>query len=114
MARYIDADLIKNIELIPYKRKSENISAVIVNMAIIGAKQVVDEIPTADVVPVKHAHWKWDENGMDWNIGAWVCSNCGLTFPDMEVALKRNAHIRKYANSYYCGCCGAKMDEVIE
>ena len=60
---------------------------------------------------VKHAHWKWDEDGVDWGIGAWVCSNCGLMFPDMEVALNKNAHIRKYAYSHYCGCCGAKMDE---
>jgi len=63
---------------------------------------------------VEHAHWKWDEDGMDWNIGAWVCSNCGLTFPYMEVALNKNASIRKYAYSHYCGCCGAKMDEEVE
>ncbi len=74
MARYIDADLIKNIELIPYKRGSENINAVIANVAIVGAKQIVDEILTADVVPVVHAHW--EEEVYSGGKLFFRCSNC--------------------------------------
>ena len=66
------------------------------------------------VLPVKHAHWKWDEDGVDWGIGAWVCSNCGLMFPDFDIATNKNRRIELWAHSKYCGHCGAKMDEVTE
>ena len=62
---------------------------------------------------VKHAHWKWDEDGVDWNIGAWVCSNCGLMFPDFDIATNKNRRIELWAHSKYCGHCGAKMDEKV-
>ena len=96
MARYIDADLIKNIELIPYKRKSGNINVIIANMAIAGAKQVVDKIPTADVAPVVHAHWVINHK---YSIVC-NCSNCGVA-------------VRGGLGENYCFNCGAKMDEVV-
>lgn len=95
MARYIDADLIKNIELIPYKRCSGNINAIVANMAIAGAKQVVDKIPTADVQPVVHAHWVTQRNHS-------TCSNCGKYRGDWRT--------ESFA---YCQHCGAKMDEEV-
>lgn len=101
MARWIDADLIENIDLIPYKRGSENINAIIANVAIVGAKQVVDKIPTADVVPVTHAHWKWELADNGW--ADTICSNCGHVWNmDVHVSLDYD----------YCPYCGAKMDEV--
>lgn len=63
---------------------------------------------------VKHAHWKWDEDGVDWNIGAWVCSNCGLMFPDFDIATNKNRRVELWAHSKYCGHCGAKMDEEVK
>lgn len=105
MARYIDADLIKNIELIPYKRKSGNINVIIANMAIAGAKQVVDKIPTADVAPVTHAHWarSYKRPGVYEFIG-WYCTNCNSRTSE------------EYAPHWwlYCPHCGAKMDEEVD
>ncbi len=47
---------------------------------------IIDNIPTADVVEVKHGKWEGCE-----------CSLCG--------------HFATYANDYnYCPNCGAKMD----
>ena len=71
---------------------------------------LIDAQPTIDAVPVVHGHWVWDEDGIDWNIGAWKCSRCRCR--------NRNIHESKdtiplrWAGSKYCPQCGAKMDEV--
>ena len=33
-------------------------------------EEQVDKQPTVDVIEVVHAHWEYDPNGMDWNMGA--------------------------------------------
>ena len=65
-------------------------------------------IPAADVAPVRHGKWIWDEDGMDWNIGAWRCSECKSMSPmwwntDKTSPMNKSGH-------YYCPNCGAKMD----
>lgn len=63
-------------------------------------------------------HWVYDENGQDWQIGAWVCSECKQK-NDMIPALiqssegsitheKINPYV--FAGSQYCPSCGAKME----
>ena len=88
MARYIDAD----------KAKHEfNIGFGGVSHAVI-ANQIIDSIPTADVVEVKHGYWKVAKTEFGWNCCEYptefACSLCGRT-----VKQKEN----------YCHC-GAKMD----
>lgn len=59
---------------------------------------------------LKHGYWVWDKNGMDWNIGAWRCSECGA----------RNSNIgssgtpmldnpMNWSGSKFCPNCGVKM-----
>ena len=48
----------------------------------------IKNLPSADVVPVRHGRWDYDPSG------AW-CSVCG-EYSEVE--------------SNYCGNCGAKMD----
>lgn len=36
----------------------------------------INAIPAADVAEVRHGKWVWDENGLDWGLGAWECSEC--------------------------------------
>ena len=57
--------------------------------------QYIEEIPAADVAPVRHVHRKvWC---IDEYYGEWLrCPNCGYT---------DNASTAKY-----CGGCGSKMD----
>ena len=52
-----------------------------------------DEIPAADVAPVRHG--RWDENGR--------CTNCGGHAPFWCMA-------STYYKSPWCHECGAKMD----
>lgn len=56
-------------------------------------EMVIEDAPTADVVPVVHARWIDDT----------YCSNCSHFEEDDE------GH-PVFSFSDYCPCCGAKMD----
>lgn len=57
------------------------------------------EMPSADVVEVRHGHWLLDSSGAEF------CSECGeYPFDDGEY------HISGWS-SKYCPNCGAKMDK---
>ena len=80
-------------------------------------KNLIEHIPSVDVVEQKTGKWEYDPNGMDWGIGAWVCSECGGR-NDMIPAVLRGAdgHEQKvnpyrWAGSKFCPNCGARMVE---
>lgn len=53
------------------------------------------------------SQWVWDKNGMDWNLGAWVCDHCGgrnNNFPN-----DKNINPYMWGGSKYCGNCGRRM-----
>lgn len=57
-----------------------------------------DEIPTADVVPVRHGEWEYKPPTATLN-GAWKCTACKCYFWEHK------------ANEFkYCPNCGARMD----
>lgn len=82
-----------------------------------GYVQVVDvndieSASTADVIEIKHGRWVYDPYGMDWNIGAWRCSECGCK--NDNLGSDRNINPYHYAGSKFCGNCAAKMDGKIK
>ena len=89
--RYIDAELAKNkIDDMEVKYGRDDLDSEA--CSLLDKYDVIDsldEIPSADVQPVVHAHWKYDKNGVFW------CSRC-----ECIPATK----------SYFCPNCGAKMD----
>ena len=62
-----------------------------------------------EFAPVKHGHWEWDKDGMDWGIGSWRCSICGRRPNTFWNTNKRNP--KTFGGSLFCGECGALMDE---
>lgn len=52
-------------------------------------------------------HWEYDENGYDWGIGAWRCSECGCKNDNLRGG--KNMHPSVYAGSKYCPHCGVRM-----
>ena len=80
MKRYVDADLAK-AQFTGNFQDSYSPSE---------AKAMIDEVPTADVAPVIHAHWVY------LGLGVYKCSDC----------LGENKD-----NTAFCPNCGAKMDE---
>ena len=60
--------------------------------------KLIDEIPAADVAPVRHGQWEKKS-------GLYSCSECGKTCPyDVQ------ADVIEYWACNYCPHCGAKMD----
>lgn len=70
---------------------------------------ILDEQPTVYSVTAIHAHWEYDPNGMDWNMGAWRCSKCKERNNNIGGDEKINPLL--FTGSSYCPSCGAKMDE---
>ena len=69
--------------------------------------KALESIPSARP---KEGKWIWNENGMDWGIGCWCCSECGMRNPYIgsgDNALLSNPH--NWAGSKYCPNCGADM-----
>lgn len=65
-------------------------------------KKDVDRVPTADVIPVVHAHWQQGISGM--YAGKCACSECTRTITGKLEDIE--------ANCKFCPYCGAKMDEI--
>ena len=67
------------------------------------------DTPAADVAPVVHGRWYYNENGMDWGLGAWQCSVCKTNNRNLPGDPK--IYPLAWQGSRYCPNCGAKMDE---
>ena len=57
----------------------------------------------------KTGRWIWNPNGMDWNLGAWCCSECKFKAETWW------ANDEKYnplmcSGGTFCGNCGARMN----
>lgn len=66
------------------------------------------DTPAADVAPVVHGEWHYNENGRDFGLGAWACSCCGTCNHNIPGNPNMNPYI--WSGSKFCPECGAKMD----
>jgi hypothetical protein len=66
-----------------------------------------------DLEEVRRGRWEWDEDGIDWNIGAWKCSECRSTAEAWWAGTK-NVNPYHCSGHRYCSNCGAIMDEAID
>lgn len=89
MPRYIDADLI-----LPEMKCKFDMQELYLPVHF--QEFIVDEIPTADVAPVRHGYWVKKKRDV---LIHWHCSACKECFYLDE------------PNAEYCPHCGAKMDE---
>ena len=94
MPRYIDADLI-----LPAMESKLDMQELYLPVHF--QELIMDEIPTADVVPIHHGHWIEE---YDCGYIAPHCSECG------ETALTKEETSYDYVYSSYCPRCGARMD----
>lgn len=95
MAEYIDRDTVLDI----VKRTSGDYAT---------AWCEISKLSAADVAPVKYGSWVYDPNGMDWDLGAWICSECGCK--NDNLGMDNRIKPLLFEGSKYCPNCGAKMD----
>lgn len=102
-------DLIDRNGAVEILRAKANITVCMdIQMGYESSARIIEHIPAVDAEPVRHGKWIWNENGMDWNIGAWVCSECGMRNENIHSDMKLNPYI--WAGTKYCPNCGARMD----
>ena len=107
MARYVNRDDLEETFGKEYRRFVDLDSSQQYGFA--EAIWVERTLPDADVVEQRHGEWVWDENGMDWGLGAWRCSECGSK-PETWWEASQKYVPRRCSGSKYCPNCGAKMD----
>ena len=75
---------------------------------------IMEDVPSAEAER-KWGHWIYDENGMDWNLSAWICSECRCRNDNIPTMIKmgkesrRIAEPRMWQGSRFCPNCGADM-----
>ena len=79
--------------------------AVIDQCGLETAHDLIEELPSVDRTEGK---WVWNPDGMDWNIGAWVCSNCRHK-PETWWECDERYNPLNRSGSHFCGNCGADM-----
>ena len=79
-------------------------------------REALATVPSAEPER-KTGHWVYDKNGMDWNIPAWVCSECHGRNDMIPTHIRGKDKMIKvenplrWAGSKYCPNCGARMDK---
>ena len=56
----------------------------------------------------KSGKWIWYEDGVDWGLGAWCCSECGRK-PETWWESDKSANPLRCAGGRFCGNCGTYM-----
>lgn len=72
--------------------------------------QLLEAILNASKVNVRvveYAEWYYDPNGMDWGLGAWLCSNCRTKNDNLGGSKNINPYM--FSGSKFCPQCGAVM-----
>lgn len=96
MARYVDIECDAVVEMLPrcaFKTRQD-------------IQDFLDNVPTADVVPVVHGHWIWHGEEFEYE-----CSACHCRF-DYNHTFEIFDHGFQYAN--WCPNCGARMDGEVQ
>lgn len=109
MARYIDADaLLEELDLIEMNTQSSikqgdknyKLYQKGILLGLNWCRNIIYEIPTADVAEVRHGKWVHTDYAMHW-LGKDECSECTYHTSDRDDLSHFN----------FCPNCGAKMDK---
>lgn len=90
-----------NDKVIHYIQRTAN---AIVDRTVQALCEVVNEMPAADVQPVRHG--RWDSSQRTIETGTVYCSNCAMEYyiSDLQTVGDCNGIV------HYCPNCGARMD----
>ena len=97
MAEYLNREAIMKFPIRKDHCDKEHANGHFIN-GIESVLEYVENLPSADVAPVRHGRWEKQS-------GLYSCSECGTTCPyDVQ------ADVIEYWACNYCPNCGAKME----
>lgn len=97
MAEYINREAIMKFPIRKDHCDKEHANGHFIN-GIESVLEYVENLPSADVAPVRHGRWEKQS-------GLYSCSECGMTCPyDVQ------ADVIEYWACNFCPNCGAKME----
>ena len=97
MAEYLNREAIMKFPIRKDHCDKEHANEHFIN-GIESVLEYVENLPSADVAPVRHGRWEKQS-------GLYSCSECGTTCPyDVQ------ADVIEYWACNYCPNCGVKMD----
>lgn len=99
MTEYVEKELLYKRLL--EKSNDEKLCVYPGNLFIYALREVFSELPTADVVEVRHGEWIEKDDG--WGGVLYTCSVCDCDWTTIDGTPFEN-------NMRYCPECGAKMD----
>ena len=106
------SDAIEAIELVDWYHQNRNKDIVSgansrEHQAWYKAEDIYEALEAVPAAKPKRGKWIWDKDAIDWNIGAWVCSNCHArndNIPYSEIIIPL-----RWSGSNFCPNCGADM-----
>jgi hypothetical protein len=96
-----------------YEQRMEAIGCIpeAFNAGIDASASALEKIPSSE----RKGYWVYDPNGMDWNLPAWVCSECHVKNDNIPAYIRNKDLMVKvtdpfrWAGSKFCPNCGARM-----
>ena len=73
-----------------------------------GVLALIERQPKVEAKAIEYAQWVYDTDGLDWGLGAWVCSSCH-TKNDNIPAMQPDINPLWFAGSKFCPNCGKTM-----
>ena len=101
---YISKNRVGQILFYHSRMKSDEVKDLLEKIAL-----DVHAEPDEEMMPVVFGRWYWDEDGMDWGIGAWRCSACEAMSP-MWWNTDKGSPMHKSGHRF-CPNCGSCMSE---
>ena len=73
-----------------------------------GVLALIARQPKVEAKAIEYAQWVYDPDGLDWGLGAWVCSSCHMKNDNIP-AMKPDINPMWFAGSKFCPNCGKTM-----
>lgn len=71
------------------------------------SQERLEEIKKAAMETEPTAQWVWDDNALDWGLGAWVCSKCHTK--NQNIHSKKDEDPNIWEGTNFCPQCGAQI-----
>ena len=76
-----------------------------------GVLALIISQPKVEAKAIEYAHWVYDPNGLNWGLGAWVCSSCHIMNNNIPT-MQPDINPLLFSGSRFCPNYGKTMVKV--